>query len=289
MNLLKDSIAGNYKDEKRWISREEFKMLKDVSGYVKYCWSFGCGGRNYLYSAEIEPWKKALHYARVLNDYSLFAEFGINSDGSASDIKKHLYEYKDKYIKWYLTNIVKSDFDFKKLKTKLTSDIAEQKESLRLYLCQALKRANLTKADVDRRLNTQMSSHWFGRSQWQFPSREFYNKMREFLPLQNYDEVYGYFDLLQNLQRLQNLESLQIKQGSYQDYIYEEGDVVYCDPPYENTVQYDSPFNHTEFYDWVASRPYQVFFSSYAISDKRFYKVWQQKNENYFAVVTPIM
>ena len=46
------------------------------------------------------------------------------------------------------------------------------------------------------------------------------------------------------------------------------------DPPYEGTNNYDkTDFNHAEFYDWVASRPYKVYFSCYDISDKRFYTV----------------
>lgn len=65
-------------------------------------------------------------------------------------------------------------------------------------------------------------------------------------------------------------------------YEYKEGDVVYCDPPYENTAKYsEDGFNHKEFYDWVASRPYRVYFSSYEISDNRFYKIWsKQKIQN---------
>ena len=69
--------------------------------------------------------------------------------------------------------------------------------------------------------------------------------------------------------------------------------MVYCDPPYENTVGYDNKaietitfyselakrkytkitkrgFDSQQFYNWVATRPYQVFFSSYEISDDRF-------------------
>lgn len=47
--------------------------------------------------------------------------------------------------------------------------------------------------------------------------------------------------------------------------------VVYCDPPYEGTAEYrEGGFNHKEFYDWVASRTYPVYFNSYKISDTRF-------------------
>lgn len=305
VDLIKKAINGDFQNEKRWISREDFFKLKEQDGYIKYCWSFSCAGNNYLYSKEFERWKKALHYARVLGDTSLFAEFGIQTDGSRNDIQKNEDLYKCQYIEWYLKNVLKSQADFEKLRDNLQGKIKKQKEELRLYLCDALEKSGLKQSDINRRLNTQMSKHWFGSSQWQFPTREFYNQIREFLPLKDYDEVYGYAELLESLQRLQSLESLErlqslqrlqrlqslqslesleslerleVQQGSYLDYVYENGDVVYCDPPYEGTGNYDKKdFNHAEFYDWVASRPYKVYFSSYEISDKRFYKVWSEK------------
>jgi len=70
------------------------------------------------------------------------------------------------------------------------------------------------------------------------------------------------------------MESLpvEIHCGSYLDYVYQDGDIVYCDIPYEGTKEYDGKsFDHRQFYDWAYSRPYQVFFSSYDnVSDKRF-------------------
>ena len=100
--LFMDAINGKYKNEKRWISREDFKRLKDEEPYVAFVWSFGNKGTNYLFSEEVEERKKALWYSRVLHDPSLFQEMGIITDGSRSDIKKHKEEYKQKYIKWYL-------------------------------------------------------------------------------------------------------------------------------------------------------------------------------------------
>lgn len=72
--LLLDCVAGKFSDEKRWISREDFQALKDADPYVRYVWSFGNNGKGYMYSREVEPWKKALHYARVLGDPSSFHE-----------------------------------------------------------------------------------------------------------------------------------------------------------------------------------------------------------------------
>lgn len=73
----------------------------------------------------------------------------------------------------------------------------------------------------------------------------------------------------------------EINCGSYLDYQYQEGDIVYCDPPYEDTAKYDNVgFNHKQFYDWVASREYPVYFSSYQISDNRFNVVWQTEKQS---------
>ena len=83
---------------------------------------------------------------------------------------------------------------------------------------------------------------------------------------------------LERLQQLEQLERLQITCDDYREYKYQDGDIVYLDPPYENTNGYgDNVFNHDEFYNWCASRDYQVWFSSYKISDKRFKMVWARR------------
>ena len=98
--LFLDAINGKFKNETRWISREDFFRLKDDDGYVAFCWSFGNDGSSYLYSKEKEPYKKALHFAIVFNDYSLGKELGI--DLSAIDgiegIKERRIALK-KYLK----------------------------------------------------------------------------------------------------------------------------------------------------------------------------------------------
>ena len=101
--LFRDAIDGKYAHETRWIAREEFHRLKRIDPYVAYCWSFGNNASDYLYSKEIEPWKRAVHYARVLGDREPLRAFGIESDGSRKDIKAHEQEYKEKYIRWFMS------------------------------------------------------------------------------------------------------------------------------------------------------------------------------------------
>lgn len=59
--LFVDALHGKYADERRWISREDFHRLKEDDPYVRSVWSFGNRGESYLYSRELEPYKKALH------------------------------------------------------------------------------------------------------------------------------------------------------------------------------------------------------------------------------------
>ena len=61
VTLFQDALDGKYENESRWISREDFMRLKDTDPYVRIVWSFGNNQRNYLYSRDIEPYKKAVH------------------------------------------------------------------------------------------------------------------------------------------------------------------------------------------------------------------------------------
>lgn len=74
VTLFEDALNGKYKNESRWISREDFFRLKDSDPYVRIVWSFGNNQRDYLYSREIEPYKKAVHemlYAATPNERRL--------------------------------------------------------------------------------------------------------------------------------------------------------------------------------------------------------------------------
>lgn len=68
------AIQGGYRDEDRWISREDFFRLKANDEYAAICFSFGNNLRDYLYSRTIEPYKKACHYAIVFDEWELLRE-----------------------------------------------------------------------------------------------------------------------------------------------------------------------------------------------------------------------
>lgn len=110
-NTFKKAVNGEYKNYTDWVSREDFEKSDDI--FVKMIWSFGNKCRSYLYSLQVEPWKKAFHYAVLFKDYSYFKEFGIEISSDKIDtkerrldiarkIKSNHEDYKQKYIKWYL-------------------------------------------------------------------------------------------------------------------------------------------------------------------------------------------
>ncbi len=270
--LFQAAINGEYANETRWISREDFKRLKDTDAYVRLCWSFSNNQVNYLYSREVELWKKALHWARVYGDTSFLREMGIESDGSRLDIKKHKDEYKEKYIRYWLSLQEYSAAELDELIKSTKDDIAKDEEELRNYLLEALKASGLTQAEVQRRLGTQMSGHYFGRSQWAFPTEEYYRQMQTFMPLPtDYNELVGLYHLRQSLQRLQSLESLESLeslQGDYQSVPIPDNALVYCDPPYRGTdcSGYDG-FDFERFDKWLADVPFMVVISEYTCPD----------------------
>lgn len=284
LKLFKGAICGEYADEKRWIDRETFQKLKDVDSYVRYCWSFGNNGIDYLYAQEVEPWKKALHYARVFGDTSLLRNMGIDGDGSRTDVLAHESEYKDKYIRWWLSQQEYTPAELGELIKNVKDDVERDEEELRAYLLKALKTSGLTQAEVQRRLGTQMAGHYFGRSQWEFPTREMYQHMQEFMPLpDDYNELVGLYRLrqslqrLQRLQRLQSLQRLEISFKSYENVKIPENSVIYADIPYQDTDcgSYEG-FDHESFFNWAAERKTPVFISSYKVEDERFTCVFER-------------
>ena len=200
VKLINEGLDGKYNYrifKPEFITREKFERNKDEDGYIKYIWSFGNKGRNYLFGKDVEPLKHSAH------DFVVFG-------------------------RW-----------------------SEELEAISPKLRKAVKSRNIGKRRKE-------FSGWCRANRKRFDLEQ-----------------------LERLERLQQLEQLErtivCNCGSYIDYERLDGDVVYCDPPYEGTADYGVSFNHKKFYDWVASRPYQVWFSSYKISDKRFRLVYAKR------------
>ena len=246
-SLFQKAINGEFKDENRWISREDFMNLKSIEPYVRYCWSFGNQGINYLYSKEIEPYKKAYFFAS-LGDFRLFDEFAPYAKEQCRDNLRLYIKYNEgkiraDYMRWYI-------------KTQLNMQETELKATLNA-------------------LNT-LNSAGFLVGLKKVENLESIERLER---LQNLERL----ERLRELENLKNFENLEIHQKCYKKVELPESSecVVYCDPPYRNTTKYVSgDFNHNEFYDFcenLARRGYKVFISEYEMPSDRFQSVFSIK------------
>lgn len=277
---------GEYDNRCQWVDREQFIKNKNNDIFLAFMWSFGNNGQRYMYGKHIEPFKKRLHFAYIENDNSLLKEFYSANDiptGHEAVYKyclEHSAEIINSYIEWYQLKYIGKVVDISKLKQALRAE----EERLRNYLIEQRNKNKLKSIDVDKYLGTKgMRGHYFGRSQWEFPTRENYNKLNAIMnwPL-SYDEVCGDIvkgDLLKNLQRLkalasgnvsslfklENIDSLKrvkaiqntgtrqwhFSRGSYDDVKIKNNSVIYCDIPYRGTQEYISgAFDYDKFYKW---------------------------------------
>ena len=264
--LFVDAVNGKYRDEKRVISREDFERLKGADAYVRTCWSFGNNGKGYLWNDETAG-AKLLACKMILSDdrnerwqaYIDFITYLQNARKRLEERRANMERYREEY--------------------------GEIKGSLREELCKYLAESGKTRADIDRILGRNgMAGHYFGKSQWAFPTKENYEKIREACPnFPPYDYWGQRLQSLESLQRLQSLErlqrlesDLQVFSSDYQSVEIPHGSVVYCDPPYKGTMEYkDSGFDYLRFYDWLRTRDFPVYVSEYAMPDD-FAAVWSK-------------
>lgn len=301
---------GEYDNRREWVDREEFIKNKNNDIFLTFAWSFGNNGRNYMYGKHIEPFKKRLHFAYIENDNSLLKEFYSANDiptGQYAVYKyclEHSTEIINSYIEWYELKYIGKVVDISKLKEDMRAD----DERLRNYLIEQRNKNKLKSIDVDKYLGTKgMAGHYFGRSQWEFPTRENYNKLNAIMnwPL-SYDEVCGdniKYNMLKNLQalnalasgksassvfRLQHIDHLKrfkdiqntgtrqwhFSRGSYDDIKIKNNSVIYCDIPYKGTSEYISgAFDYDKFYKWRQTQN-NIYISEYNMPAAEFKEVY---------------
>lgn len=273
--VFRDAIDGKYRNECRWISREDFLRLKDDDPYVRLCWSFGNDMKTYMYAPEVERFKKHMH-----------AIFSAGTPTSArlawkgfvrefAKVRDKIGELTQKVLKLCAACDVAPQYNADgTLNTKaIHTDVFRVKSAyLRKYLQNALKLSGLTKKDVDRRLGNYMGRHYFSESQWMLPSSEQYEKLQEILPALTIpwaplNESLESLQSLERLKSLQSLERLKLSRKDYSDVAIPPGATVYCDPPYANTSGYIDDFDHERFYRWLRSMEFPVFVSEYSMPD----------------------
>lgn len=117
-------------------------------------------------------------------------------------------------------------------------------------------------ADVDDFVTADLNHYQERRKQWSYYIRQSKLNVDKYrLPTL---ERVGRLEELQNLKFLDRLSTSNI---DYHEYKYRSGDIVYCDIPYEQSnkskYEYDTNFDHEEFYAWCRKQPHDIYFSSY--------------------------
>ena len=232
------AIQGGYRDEDRWISREDFFRMKAEDEYTAICFSFGNDLRTYLYSRTIEPYKKACHYAIVYDEWELLRELCPEVADAAYQALEHVYDRHERRLK------------FGPAIVRRLKEIGDARliDSNPLYSSCHTKKPNKTRPVGTIR---------------DIQSLESLERLERLQSLQSLES-------LESLERLERpfLESYSM---DYQDVPIPDGAVVYCDPPYKGTNAYGisekQAFDHERFYEWCLTRDFPVFISEYQMPD----------------------
>lgn len=226
--LFVAAVNGQYKGESRWISREDFFRLKESDPYVRYCWSFGNNGRDYIYSKDVEPYKRALHYAVVFGDFAALRRLCPLVSDAAEKALAGLASRKARRI------------EFGRVIVRRLKQVGKPEDLKNNPL---FGRIRLRDGGVVR--------------------KESLGSLRSLQSLQRLERLQS----LESLESLESLQSLECLEMDYRDVQLPDGCVVYCDPPYAGTDGYGlhkSAFDHEAFWNWARKCERLLFISEYS-------------------------
>ena len=264
---FQDAIRGKFHNERRWISREDFFSLKDHDAYARLCFSFGNDQRSYMYSQQLEPYKRACHEAVVFDRWEMMKQLCPEVYAYVKDdVSRCGQPDTNNYIRVRRTcfqnsvvealqrngddrilqsNPLYASCHFKKNKAKSTSHIRDLE-------CNP----NIERLERLQQLETLQS----------LQSLESLERLQSLESLERLQS-------LERLERLQSLErlgggirrtvSLRVSQADYRKVDIPSRSIIYCDPPYQNTKKYLSSFDFDAFYGWCLDNPHPVFISEY--------------------------
>lgn len=277
------ALSGGFRNEDRWISRQDFFKLKETDDYVRLCFSFGNGCRTYMYGPQVEPYKEAIHSIVLWEDYS-------KMEALCPAVVEIAHEYCDN-----------KDRKGRRLAFgRAVADHVKTMGSVEYWQSNPMFRSVKIKWSEDRR---EMSSCQWNRGSSleclecleRMQSLEIRKSMQSLQSLESLErlqslKLYGQQILqsLQSLERLQSLESLEeeeapivVSTDDYRNYVYHDGDVVYCDPPYAGTASYGREFDHDAFWQWCRTRDFPVYVSEYRAPED-FISIWCKEKRRLF-------
>ena len=250
-HAFEKAIRGGFRNEDRWISRDDFQRLYKTDPYVAICFSFGNNLHEYCYARDLEPYKRALHYAIFWKDTAPWREL---CPETADALKK----------------AVESEQDRHKRRIKAGRAIVT---ALKAGLMNGTIDPAVMNKSIYRKIRKEKTPGL------RLQSAESVERLKSLETLEN-DER------LQRLERLESLESLErinstdvppvltVTTGDYRALNFEQGGIIYCDPPYKSTEErYGRDFDFDDFYSWCEHQANPVFISEYTMPEDRFVPV----------------
>lgn len=261
------ALSGGFLNEERWISRQDFFKLKETDDYVRLCFSFGNDCRTYMYGPQIEPYKEAIHSIVFWEDYS-------KMETLCPAVVETAHEYCDS-----------KDRKGRRLAFgKAVAAHIKAMGSVEYWQSNPMFRSVKIKWSEDRR---GMSSCQWNRGS-PLESLERLERLERLSDMSSSLQSLACLERLQSLQSLESLERLEqndsiivATSSDYSEYVHEEGDVVYCDPPYAGTSGYGREFDHEAFWQWCRTRDFPVYVSEYRAPED-FISVWCKEKRRLF-------
>lgn len=101
----------------------------------------------------------------------------------------------------------------------------------------------------------------------------------KFNPKKNEDHVKeAYNGIKKQYESFKYIETTRFVRASYDEYDYKPNSVIYCDPPYQSTIGYESSFDHDKFWNWVremSKKGHHVYVSEYS-APSDFKCIWRK-------------
>ena len=276
------ALSGGFRNEERWISRQDFFKLKETDDYVRLCFSFGNNCRTYMYGPQIEPYKEAIHSIVFWEDYSKMetlcpAVVGIAHeycDGKdrkgrrlafGKAVAAHIKEMGS--VEYWQSNPM-----FRSVKIKWSEDRRGMSS------CQWNRGSPLESLECLERMQSLESLERLERLSDMSSSLQSLACLERLQSLQSLESM----ESLESLERLEQHDSIIVATSSdYREYVHEEGDVVYCDPPYAGTGGYGREFDHDAFWQWCRTRDFPVYVSEYRAPED-FISIWCKEKRRLF-------
>ena len=198
------------------------------------CFSFANNLKDYCYASDLEPYKRALHYAIFWRDFAPWRELCPETADALASGLAPIEDRKQRRIQ-------AGHFIVESLKAQLAA-------------------GTLTPDILQKPIYRQIR-----RSKGAMTTVETLQSLGSLERLESLES-------LERLQSLP--DTLTAHSGDYRELCFDEPGIIYCDPPYKNTTGYGEdcaePFCHDEFYGWCEAQKFPVYISEYQMPEERF-------------------